>query len=264
MEILETRDRAGLEVFLRKDPYLHFYELGDLQDKLFPNARWFVITDRGEITAAALLYTAKEINVFYLLEDSAHEAAKELLAGISGKLPEKIYCLLSPYLMDVISEKYSFEKPVSYDKMKLTGDIFIGRNIKYPEYTYRINSNDAEAVGEFLRGINPAAFFNEGMLKTGKYFCIRKNASLLATAGVHLYSKEYSVAAIGNVATMPDERGKGYATSVTASLCADLWHDVKTIGLNVRSDNAPAIKIYQNIGFVKHSWQMEITARKKR
>ena len=146
MEILETRDRAGLEVFLRKDPYLHFYELGDLQDKLFPNARWFVITDRGEITAAALLYTAKEINVFYLLEDSAHEAAKELLAGISGKLPGKIYCLLSPYLMDVISEKYSFEKPVSYDKMKLTGDIFIGRNIKYPEYTYRINSNDAEAL----------------------------------------------------------------------------------------------------------------------
>ena len=26
MEILETRDRAGLEVFLRKDPYLHFYD----------------------------------------------------------------------------------------------------------------------------------------------------------------------------------------------------------------------------------------------
>jgi GNAT superfamily N-acetyltransferase len=263
MEILETRDKAKLEIFLRKDPYLHFYELGDLQEKLFPKAQWFVILEKGEITAAVLLYRAKEINILYLLEDHAREAAKELLASIAGKLPEKIYCLLSPYLVDVISEKYSVEKPVSYDKMKLTGDIFIGRNIKYPEYTYRINSNDVEAVGVFLREINPAAFFNEAMLKTGKYFCIRKNASLLATAGVHLYSKEYSVAAIGNVATTPDERGKGYAASVTASLCADLWNDVKIIGLNVRSDNAAAIKIYQNIGFVKHSWQMEINVFKK-
>ena len=263
MDIAETRDKKTLENFLRKDPYLHFYEIGDLQEKLFPNTQWFVITDKCGITAAALLYRAKEINIFYLLEDSAPDAAKELLSGIATKLPEKMYCLLSPYLVDLMAEKYSFEKAVSYDKMKLTGDIFIGRNIKYPEYTYRINSNDAETVGEFLREINPGAFFNGGMLKTGKYFCIRKNASLIATAGVHLYSKEYSVAAIGNVATLPEERGKGYATSVMASLCADLWHDVRTIGLNVRSDNAPAIKIYQNLGFVKHTWQMELTAVKK-
>ena len=82
-------------------------------------------------------------------------------------------------------------------------------------------------------------------------------------AGVHLYSKEYSVAAIGNVATAESERGRGYSTSVTASLCADLWNDVKIIGLNVKADNAPAIKVYNKLGFIKHTSHMELTAVKK-
>ncbi|MGD0565914.1 MAG: GNAT family N-acetyltransferase [Candidatus Goldiibacteriota bacterium] len=263
MDIQETRDKVKLKDFLMKDPYLHIYELGDLQEKLFPAARWFVLEDNGEILSSAMMYTAKNINIFYLVEDTRPEAAAELLKAIMEKLPDEMYCLVSANLVDVIKERYGFEKTVSYDKMKLTGDIFLSRNIKYPEFTYRINVNDSETVGEFLREINPGAFYNKGMLATGKYFCIRKNASLLAMAGVHLYSKEFSVAAIGNVVTAENERGKGYSTSVMASLCADLWKDVKIIGLNVRGDNTPAIKVYTKLGFIKHTSHVELTAVRK-
>ena len=263
MEIKETRDKAKIRDFLMKDPYLHIYELGDLQEKLFPSTQWFVMEDKGEIVSSAMIYRAKNINILYMVDDTHPETAAELLEGITGRLPEKMYCLLSQNLVGVIAAKYEYEKTVSYDKMKLMGDIFISRNIKYPEFTYRINVNDSETVGEFLRSINPGAFYNRGMLGTGKYFCIRKNASLLAMAGVHLYSKEYSVAAIGNVVTAESERGKGYSSSVCASLCADLWNDVKIIGLNVRADNAPAIKVYNKLGFIRHTNHMELTAVKK-
>ena len=175
MDIKETKDKTKLKDFLMKDPYLHIYELGDLQEKLFPATQWFVMEDRGEILASAMLYRAKNINIFYLVDDTLPDIAAELLEGIMDRLPQKMYCLLSPSLAGVISGKYGYEKSVSYDKMKLTGDIFLSRNIKYPEFTYRINVNDSEPVAEFLRGVNPGAFYNKGMLATGKYFCIRKS-----------------------------------------------------------------------------------------
>jgi hypothetical protein len=263
MEIIETRDKGLLNDFLVKDPYLHIYELGDLQEKLFINTRWFALVDGGAVVSSAMIYRARDINIFYLVEDTNPESAALLLRGIMDRLPEKMYCLVSENLVGVISEKYGFDRAVCYEKMKLTGDIFLSKNIKYPEFTYRINSNDSEALEEFLRSINPGAFFNGGMLKTGKYFCIRKNASLIATAGVHLYSKEYSVAAVGNVVTAENERGKGYAASVTASLCADLWNDVRIIGLNVREDNIAAKRVYEKLGFIKHTSHFELTAKKK-
>jgi RimJ/RimL family protein N-acetyltransferase len=263
MDIIETRDKGLLLDFLRKDPYLHIYELGDLQEKLFANTRWFAMIDGGAVVSSAMIYKARNINIFYLVEDTKQDTAVLLLRGIMDRLPEKMYCLVSENLVNVISERYGFDRAVCYEKMKLTGDIFLSKNIKYPEFTYRINSNDAEALEEFLRSINPGAFFNSGMLKTGKYFCIRKNASLISTAGVHLYSKEYSVAAIGNIVTVENERGKGYAASVTASLCADLWNDVKIIGLNVKEDNMAAKTVYEKLGFVKHTSHMELTVIKK-
>jgi len=67
-------------------------------------------------------------------------------------------------------------------------------------------------------------------------------------AGLHLYSKEYGVAAIGNIVTDEKYRGRGFAKSVTASLCRDLWGEIKYIGLNVKIDNTPAIKAYERIG----------------
>ena len=47
---------------------------------------------------------------------------------------------------------------------------------------------------------------------------------------------------------------------VTAGCCKRLLETVDLIGLNVRSDNAPAIQAYQQIGFEKvgeyHEWML--------
>lgn len=148
--------------------------------------------------------------------------------------------------------------------MKLTGDILVDRSIKYAEYTYRVNKNDFQGINTFLKSVNPDAFFHPAMLETGKYFCIRKNSEIISMAGVHLYTKEFGVAVIGNVATSAEHRGRGYAGSVTASLCRDLWGEIRYVGLNVRSDNVSAIKAYEKIGFQKHSEHEEIRAELKK
>ncbi len=51
-------DRAALERWLRRDPRLHLYELGDLDDFFWPHTIWYGLEDRSELLSVALLYTA--------------------------------------------------------------------------------------------------------------------------------------------------------------------------------------------------------------
>ena len=62
-------------------------------------------------------------------------------------------------------------------------------------------------------------------------------------------SPRYRVAALGNIATHPKYRGKGYGTAVTAKLCGSLLREVDHIGLNVKADNKSAIRCYEKLGF---------------
>ena len=77
-----------------------------------------------------------------------------------------------------------------------------------------------------------------------------------------MYSPQYGVAALGNITTLPEYRGQGLGTLVTARVCRELLkssgsydrrhsYDRRIIGLNVRADNAPAIRCYHNLGFEK-------------
>jgi ribosomal protein S18 acetylase RimI-like enzyme len=263
LQIAQITDKGRIQKFLLQDPYLHQYEMGDLQEQLFKHIKWNAAVDGSDIKALSMLYESKD-PIFFLLEDGNIEASKQLITELASKLPEKVYCHLTKGLGSIMEGRYTFKTRDDFIKMKLTGDIFVDRGIKYPEYTYRVNRNDFEAINAFLKSINPDAFFHPAMLDTGKYFCIRKNNEILSMAGVHLYTKEFGVAVIGNVATAVTHRGKGYAGSVTASLCRDLWVEVRYVGLNVRANNTPAIKAYEKIGFQKHSEHEEVRAELKK
>ena len=67
--------------------------------------------------------------------------------------------------------------------------------------------------------------------------------------GVHLVSERYGVAALGNIATRPDARSRGYSRAIVASLCRNLARRVSCITLNVAVDNAAAIRSYTAAGF---------------
>jgi ribosomal protein S18 acetylase RimI-like enzyme len=57
------------------------------------------------------------------------------------------------------------------------------------------------------------------------------------------------VAALGNIATAPSCRGKGFCRQVTAKTCQSLRKNVSHIGLNVKADNGAAISCYTRLGF---------------
>jgi predicted GNAT family acetyltransferase len=97
------------------------------------------------------------------------------------------------------------------------------------------------------------------MLETQRYVGIRDGADLVCVAGVHVWSQEWRVAALGNVATLPEARGRGLATTACAHLCSMLLGDgIDTISLNVRADNAAAIAAYEKLGFAHAADYVEV------
>ena len=85
------------------------------------------------------------------------------------------------------------------------------------------------------------------MLDLGPYYGVYAGRDLIAVVGVRVCSAEQRVAAVANVATLPQQRGRGLAQRVTAAVCRELPPIAETIGLNVRADNAPAVAAYRRL-----------------
>jgi ribosomal protein S18 acetylase RimI-like enzyme len=73
----------------------------------------------------------------------------------------------------------------------------------------------------------------------------------LAAAGTHLVSRDEGAAALGNIYTRRDRRGRGLGRIVTSAVMRELA-SVETVGLNVRADNGAALSLYESLGFGRH------------
>jgi ribosomal protein S18 acetylase RimI-like enzyme len=116
---------------------------------------------------------------------------------------------------------------------------------------------DGEATGE------APDFFFPSMLAQGVFFGHRESGELVAAAGTHLVAPEESVAAVGNVYTRRDRRGRGLATRATSAVVSELLRQgLRTIALNVERRNATAIRIYERLGFFRYCAFCEGLARR--
>ncbi|MEN8242928.1 MAG: GNAT family N-acetyltransferase, partial [Chloroflexota bacterium] len=60
---------------------------------------------------------------------------------------------------------------------------------------------------------------------------------------------------------------QGFASTATAGLCTQVLDHAELIGLNVRTDNLPAVRSYQKIGFeivtTYDEWNLERKTQEK-
>jgi len=87
----------------------------------------------------------------------------------------------------------------------------------------------------------------------GVYYGVRNAGRLVAAAGTHVISREHRLAAVGNVMTHHDFRGRGYAKAVTSAVTQELLRMCDDVVLNVRADNPPALAAYTALGYVEHN-----------
>lgn len=246
MSFVYLYDRVEIEKFLRKDIYLNIYGIGDLDDFFWPYTSWFGHRSDGEIDSTVLLYTGMELPTLIALSEDTDKMGK-LLESIEHLLPETFYGHFSPGLESVFEFSHSVTSHGNYIRMALLDDTIVS-GTDCGE-TIRLVSRDLDEIIEFYAMSYPGNWFDPRMLETGQYFGIRRGGRLVSIGGIHVFSPDFGVGSIGNIATLPDFRGRGFGTTVTARVCQSLLKEVEHIGLNVRSDNIAAVSCYEKLGF---------------
>jgi len=256
--LVELRDRDVLARFLRRRPAVHAYELGDLDDFFWPQTRWLGWQSNGRLEQVALLYDEPDPPVLLAFAEDPEEGMRDLLHSIVRALPASLYAHLTPGLLTVLEPAFvPSAPPASHLKLGLTGpDALDGFDVAD---CVSLSSADIAEVEGFYGRAYPGTWFQPRMLETGRYVGIRRNGMLDCVAGVHVWSPTWRVACLGNVATAPAARGAGLATAACARLCRILLADgIETISLNVRADNAAAIRAYEKLGFAHAADYVEV------
>jgi RimJ/RimL family protein N-acetyltransferase len=256
--VVELRDRDELARFLRERPAVHAYELGDLDDFFWPHTRWLGWMPDGRVEQVALLYDEPDPPVLLALADEPATGMAALLRSLAGELPQAVYAHLSPGLVDALAPALlPVRDPAPHLKLGLVAPDMAGR---YDTAECELlSSADLEEVERFYADAYPGTWFQARMLETERYVGVRRGKDLVCVAGVHVWSPEWRVACLGNVATIPAARGRGLATAACARLCRVLLDDgIDVISLNVRADNAPAIRAYEKLGFAYAADYVEV------
>jgi ribosomal protein S18 acetylase RimI-like enzyme len=253
----EIRDKAEIWSRLQREASLHLYEIGDLDEFFWPHTRWFA----GAEQSLALLYTGMTPPTLLAFEGTPSDSMLDLVEELASSLPDEIYSHLSPHLEEVLLGHYESRSRGEHQKMVLSrGSLATDIDTSA---CHTLHPDSLPEVEAFYQEAYPDNWFDPRMLETGAYVGLREEGKLLCIAGVHVYSAEYQVAALGNIATLPSERGRGLARRCTAACCERLFQEVEIIGLNVSRDNAAALACYHSLGFQKVADYNEVGLRKR-
>jgi ribosomal protein S18 acetylase RimI-like enzyme len=248
MGVIELEDKKVLAAFLRRNICSHVYELGDLDEFDWPYTRWFGWERAGRLEQVVLLYSEPAVPVLIAIADEPVAAMEKLLRAIRAELPSALYIHGTAAVLAALTERYAIEGAEPHLKLALG---VTDRLASFAVPVDLLGASDLVEIETFYGAAYPGTWFVPRMLATNRYVGIRENGRLVCVAGVHVHSPAWGVAALGNVATLPELRGHGLARGACAALCLLLLADgIETIALNVRADNAPAITAYTQLGFL--------------
>lgn len=236
-------DKAAIRALLHRDPRWCVYALGDLTPRMFEKCRWFTP------------------DLSLVLHDYGTSI---LFAHGTGSIREAINHVTSPCHLqvqaDALEEAARLARVEQVKHMQRFTWEQRGRADDRPRAAGHvvIKRLDSGAVAALQRlyadgesTLESPDFFHPAMVDHGVFAGAIEDGALVAVAGTHLVSRDEGVAAIGNVYTRRDRRGRGYSTLTMAAVLHEL-RECGTVGLNVRDGNTAAIKVYESLGFEKY------------
>jgi RimJ/RimL family protein N-acetyltransferase len=261
-DVVCLHSKEEVEGFCRRNPSLHIYALGDLDDFFWPHTTWYAFREGGQVRQLVLLYTGHLLPTVLAYAELPIGPMRDLLRDLLRVLPRRFYAHLTESLADILAGDYRIQPHGALHKMVLADrSRAVGCD---GSEAVALSTADTEDLLALYGASYPGNWFVPRMLETGFYFGIRRGPALLSVAGVHVYSQPYKVAALGNITTRPDVRGQGLATAVTARLCQELLRaGIECVGLNVKADNRSAVSCYEKIGFERVADYGEYTLEPK-
>jgi ribosomal protein S18 acetylase RimI-like enzyme len=238
-----TRDRILLRAFLERDRLYAAYAICDLDDREFPKTQWGVAWDGDRPLAVCLEYGGLSPQPLFVMGDPDGVAA--VLRDVVR--PGAAYLAALPAHLPATAAVYRIEPGPPMVRM------WVDRRTFRPADGAAARLLPAE-TGDLNRLYNLGfgSWLPAEAIANGVYYGIRIGGRLIAAAGTHVVSREARLAAVGNVLTHRDFRGRGYAQVTTSAVTAELLETCDQIVLNVRSDNPPALAAYRALGYREH------------
>jgi ribosomal protein S18 acetylase RimI-like enzyme len=244
IEISATRDRALLRRFLEHDRLRAAYAICDLEEREFARSKWGIALRSGEPIALALEYGGLTPQPLFVMGEGDGVAAilREVIK------PRLVYLAADEQLLESVERVYRVDPGPQMLRM------WVNRQMFQPVHgpVARLAPVDIVDLNR-LYGLGFTGWLPAESIAYGVYYGIRVSGRLVAAAGTHVISPEGRLAAVGNVMTHADQRGRGFAKSTTSAVTQELLRTCDEVVLNVRADNPPAIAAYRALGYREHN-----------
>lgn len=230
-------NKDAIRAILRRDPAWCVYALGDLSPDMFPKTEWFtpdlslILKDYG----TSILFAMGAGSVHEALDAVTWPAHLQVQADA----------------LDAIAQRTQLDGSREMWRMIWRGN----RALQTDNLSTRLGEADVPALLQLYAdgeksGESPD-FFYPAMVSRGVFFGVYEDSQLVAAAGTHLVSRAEGAAAIGNIYTRRNCRGRGLGRAVTTAVMRELA-GIETVGLNVRADNGAALTLYESLGFDRY------------
>jgi RimJ/RimL family protein N-acetyltransferase len=237
-------DKSEILAYLETDRLYAAYAVGDLEPGMFEQSTWAGAEEEGRLQALALYFRGLELPALFLMGDG--HGLRAILEDVL--CPERVYLICRAEHLATARGFYAWEEMTPMWRMVL-------RRARFRPAEgdcLRLEPVHARRLTE-LYALGTGSAFSPAQMERGVFYGVLSDGNLVAAAGTHLVSPTYGVAAVGNVFTHPDYRGRGYGTVATSAVVAELVQiGIHDVILNVNQDNATAIRIYERLGFERY------------
>lgn len=236
------RDFDDVRARLERDRNWSAFSLADLDRPYAKHARWFGLPQGDDVV---LVYDAFEPPIVFIQGAEARCEAVLAEPDVVAATP-RAWLNVQPEHLPLVARVFPSFDSRKMVRMVLDREQF--RPVAVPGLV-RLGPPD---VGELdvLYADDRPAFFLPSQLHSGAYHAVRDHERLVAVAGTHVVSRQAAVAALGNVYTRPDYRGRGYGAAVTSAVTVELFaRGMTTIVLNIVATNDAARRVYERLGF---------------
>jgi len=274
MQAESTRDLERVRAVLQRDAITTAYMLGDLDPVYAPYCQWWIARAAGSGGSAgsgesggpsgdvAVLQVYTGLSAPVVLTHGTAEGVAAIVAAFRDDLPGRAHVHLDPTHHPVLEAHFHFERVRPMMRMGLRSSE-LASDMPAPGSGYepitRLGHRDTGDIVA-LSAFYPDSFFEPHQLSSGHYYGIRTSGAreLVSVAGLHILSRTDGLAALGNIVTHPEHRGRGLSTACTAHLSRALRDEgIPLLVLNVQHDNVHARRIYEKLGFREHATYLE-------
>lgn len=241
-----TNDEAY--ALLSLDPVWNSFALADLEPPLRDYSQ-FALASQNESTKRAICLILRHPIIGEVLSPfGSREGVAAILRQLT--LPERPLIQAQEINMPLLQGYYQPETMwKSLLRMAITLNSWRSLKSAPQRSVKQLAVSDLPALKKLYTQHSESGF-SADLFSQGLYFGVYSGERIIAAGGTHALVPMYRIAVLGNIFTVPEARGQGYATAITSALVATLFEQhFSFVVLNVFEDNSTAIRIYQRLGF---------------